>query len=59
MSQLSKEIVDCNTAGQHPHLNFKGMMVGNPETNFYRIIPAGMDTYWGHQLIYNLYMMDL
>jgi len=51
MPQLSKEIVDRNSAGQDPHLNFKGMMVGNPGTTFYSIIPAGMDTYWGHQLI--------
>jgi len=51
MPQLSKEIVDRNSAGQDPHLNFKGMMVGNPGTTFYSIIPAGLDTYWGHQLI--------
>jgi len=51
MPQLSKEIVDRNAAGQDPMLNFKGMMVGNPGTTFYSIIPAGLDTYWGHQLI--------
>lgn len=51
MPQLSKEIVDRNAAGQDPVLNFKGMAVGNPGTTFYSIIPAGIDTYWGHQLI--------
>lgn len=51
MPQLSKEIVDRNTAGADPLLNFKGMAVGNPGTTFYSIIPAGIDTYWGHQLI--------
>ena len=28
--------MDRNTAGQDPHLNFKGMAVGNPGTTFYR-----------------------
>jgi len=51
MPQLSKEIVDRNTAGQDPYMNFRGMMVGNPGTTFYSIMPAGLDTYWGHQLI--------
>jgi len=51
MPQLSQEIVDRNSAGQDPVLNFKGMAVGNPGTTFYSIIPAGLDTYWGHQLI--------
>jgi carboxypeptidase C (cathepsin A) len=51
MPQLSKEIVDRNTAAQDPILNFKGMAVGNPGTTFYSIIPAGIDTYWGHQLV--------
>lgn len=51
MPQLSKEIVDRNAAGNDESLNFKGMMVGNPGTTFYSIIPAGIDTYWGHQLI--------
>lgn len=36
MPQLSQEIVDRNTAGQDPQLNFKGMAVGNPGTTFYR-----------------------
>lgn len=51
MPQLSQEIVDRNAAGKDPYLNFKGMAVGNPGTNFYSIIPAGLDTYWGHQLV--------
>jgi len=48
---LSKEIVDHNTAGDQPTLNFKGFAVGNPATTFYSAIPAGMETYWGHQVI--------
>jgi carboxypeptidase C (cathepsin A) len=36
MPQLSQEIVDRNSAGQDPVLNFKGMAVGNPGTTFYR-----------------------
>lgn len=51
MPQLSQEIVDRNSAGNDPVLNFKGMMVGNPGTTFYSIMPAGLDTYWGHQLV--------
>lgn len=51
MPQLSQEIVDRNAAGQDPVLNFKGMAVGNPGTTFYSIMPAGLDTYWGHQLV--------
>jgi len=51
MPQLSQEIVNRNSAGNDPVLNFKGMMVGNPGTNFYSIMPAGLDTFWGHQLI--------
>ena len=51
MPQLSQEIVDRNAAGQDPILNFKGFLVGNPGTTFYSIMPAGLDTYWGHQLI--------
>lgn len=51
MPQLSQEIVDRNAAGNDPALNFKGFLVGNPGTTFYSIMPAGLDTYWGHQLI--------
>lgn len=51
MPQLSQEIVDRNAAGADPELNFKGFLVGNPGTTFYSIMPAGLDTYWGHQLI--------
>eukprot|EP00602_Paraphysomonas_sp_CaronLab_P007685 CAMPEP_0185024122 /NCGR_PEP_ID=MMETSP1103-20130426/7050_1 /TAXON_ID=36769 /ORGANISM="Paraphysomonas bandaiensis, Strain Caron Lab Isolate" /LENGTH=497 /DNA_ID=CAMNT_0027556995 /DNA_START=34 /DNA_END=1527 /DNA_ORIENTATION=+ len=51
MPQLSQEIVDRNAAGQDPILNFRGMAVGNPATTFYSIMPAGLDTYWGHQLV--------
>ena len=40
-----------NTAAVHPHLNFHGFAVGNPATTFYSIIPASLDTYWGHQLV--------
>lgn len=51
MPTLAKEIVDQNAAGEQPNLNFKGFAVGNPATTFYSAIPAGLDTYWGHQLI--------
>jgi carboxypeptidase C (cathepsin A) len=54
MPTLAKQIVDENaqaaTTG-NPVINFKGFAVGNPATTFYSAIPAGMDTYWGHQLI--------
>ena len=32
-------------------LLFIGFLVGNPGTTFYSIIPAGLDTYWGHQIV--------
>lgn len=51
MPQLAQEIVNRNAAGADVVLNFKGMMVGNPGTTFYSIMPAGLDTFWGHQLI--------
>lgn len=54
MPTLAKQIVDENTAAAttgNPVLNFKGFAVGNPGTTFYSVIPAGMETYWGHQLI--------
>lgn len=51
MPTLAKEIVDQNAVGEKPKLNFKGFAVGNPATTFYSAIPAGLDTYWGHQLI--------
>jgi carboxypeptidase C (cathepsin A) len=51
MPTLAKQIVDRNAAGKDPLLNFKGFAVGNPATTFYSAIPAGLDTYWGHQLI--------
>lgn len=51
MPTLAKEIVDQNSAGVQPAINFKGFAVGNPATTFYSAIPASLDTYWGHQLI--------
>lgn len=51
MPTLAKRIVDENTAGTNPHLNFKGFAVGNPYTDVYSGTPAMIDTYWGHQLI--------
>ena len=51
MPQLAKQIVDHNQAGNDIKLNFKGFLVGNPGTTFSSIIPAGLDTYWGHQII--------
>lgn len=51
MPTLAKEIVDQNTAGTNPHLNFKGFAVGNPMTEVYSGFPAMMETFWGHQMI--------
>jgi hypothetical protein len=51
MPTLAKEIVDQNSAGVNPTLNFKGFAVGNPYTNFYSGTPAMLATYWGHQLV--------
>ena len=54
MPTLAKQIVDENTAAAttgNQKLNFKGFAVGNPATTFYSAIPAGLDTYWGHQLV--------
>jgi carboxypeptidase C (cathepsin A) len=51
MPTLAKELVDRNAAGKDAQVNFKGIMVGNPATTFYSAIGAGLDTYWGHQLI--------
>jgi len=60
MPTLAKEIVDQNSAGKNPILNFKGFAVGNPYTNTYSGTPAELDTYWGHQLVaqptYNAYV---
>lgn len=54
LPQLAKMIVDENknaTNTGNPVLNFKGFAVGNPFTTFYSGIPAGKETYWGHQII--------
>jgi len=51
MPTLAQKIVNENTAAVNPHLNFHGFAVGNPATTFYSIIPASLDTYWGHQLV--------
>lgn len=51
MPTLAKEIVDQNTAGVNPKLNFKGFAVGNPMTETYSGFPAMFDTFWGHQLL--------
>lgn len=48
---LAKEIVDMNTAGNNPHLNFGGFAVGNPFTESYSGTPAMIETYWDHQLL--------
>jgi hypothetical protein len=53
MPMLAKQIVDENTNAAttgNPVINFKGFAVGNPATTFYSVIPAGMETFWGHQL---------
>mmetsp|Transcript_21233 Transcript_21233/g.21939 ORF Transcript_21233/g.21939 Transcript_21233/m.21939 type:complete len:467 (-) Transcript_21233:197-1597(-) len=51
MPTLAKEIVDQNTAGNYPQLNFKGFAVGNPFTEVYSGFPAMLETYWGHQML--------
>lgn len=51
MPTLAKQIVDSNTAGGNPKINFKGFAVGNPYTDVYSGTPAMIDTYWGHQLV--------
>jgi len=55
MPTLAKEIVDQQAAGDANNaatkLNFRGFAVGNPATTFFSAIPAGLYTYWGHQLI--------
>jgi hypothetical protein len=51
MPTLAKEIVDMNTAGENPKLNFKGFAVGNPFTETYSGFPAMLETYWGHQML--------
>lgn len=51
MPTLAKQIVDSNSAGGNPILNFKGFAVGNPQSTFYSAIPASLETYWGHQLV--------
>lgn len=51
MPTLAKEIVDQNSAGKEPSINFKGFAVGNPYTDPYSGTPAMYDTWWGHQLI--------
>jgi carboxypeptidase C (cathepsin A) len=55
MPTLAQEIVnkqkDGDAANPATALAFKGFAVGNPATTFYSAIPAGLDTYWGHQLV--------
>lgn len=51
MPTLAQEIVNMNTAGVNPVLNFKGFAVGNPYTDPYSGTGAMIDTYWGHQLV--------
>lgn len=62
MPTLAKKIVDENTAGTNPNLNFGGFAVGNPFTEPYSGTPAMIETYWGHQLIsapvYNEFMKE-
>jgi len=48
---VSREIVDRNTAGLDPQINFKGFFLGNPATTFKSTTPASLDTFWGHQLV--------
>lgn len=48
---LSKYVVEKNTEGKNPKLNFKGFAVGNPATTFESTTPAMVDAWWGHQVI--------
>jgi len=62
MPTLAQEIVNRNSAGADPLLNFKGFAVGNPATTVWSTTPASLDTFWGHQLIskplWDLYEKD-
>jgi hypothetical protein len=40
MPTLAKKIVDENTAGNNPVLNFKGLAVGNPLIDAYSYLPV-------------------
>jgi len=51
MPTLAKEIVDRNKEGLNPILNFKGFALGNPQITVQSAMPAGIETYWGHQLV--------
>ena len=59
---LAKVVVDENKLKVNPHLNLRGIAIGNPYTDVNSGIPAMMETLWGHQLIpmpiYNLYQKE-
>ena len=50
---LANEIIEYNDAQEYSwhRLNFKGLAVGNPYTDYYSGIGAEMETYWGKQLL--------
>lgn len=59
---LAKLVVEENKLKTRPHLNLKGIAIGNPYTDEYSGTQAMIETLWGHQLIsmptYNLYQKN-
>jgi carboxypeptidase C (cathepsin A) len=54
MPTLAQAIVNKNaelTQTDEAYLKFKGFAVGNPDTNVWSILPASLETFWGHQLV--------
>jgi len=51
MPTLAKAIVDGNSAGMNPKINFKGFAVGNPYTDPHSNQYGTFETFWGHQLV--------
>jgi len=51
MPTLAQTIVQGNAAGQNPHINFGGFMVGNPYTDPTSNDYGTFSTFWGHQLV--------
>jgi carboxypeptidase C (cathepsin A) len=48
---LAQRVVDRNNDDPSTHMNVKGLLIGNPFTDYYSAFPAAMETFWGHQLI--------
>jgi len=47
----AKVIVDKNTEGKNPQINFGGFAVGNPDITSESTTPSMIQTWWGHQLL--------